>query len=47
MDCPHMEPLKRGGVLDWIEFYSIGATIRIGRESWCLFISHAQAYEIF
>ena len=31
-----MEPYKRGSVLDWIGFYGIGATICVGRESWCL-----------
>ena len=33
---PTLSLKKRGGVPDWIGFYGIGATIRIGRESWCL-----------
>ena len=35
-DRPCIEPYKQGGVLDWIAFYGIGTTIRIGQESWCL-----------
>ena len=32
---PGVEPYKLGGIPDWIGFYGIGATIRIGRASWC------------